>query len=375
MSEATKVTVVGMFLDIVLGIGKIAGGLLGNSFALVTDGIHSLTDAISDIFVLVMHRIGRSAPDEEHPWGHGRFETVGTIAMGILFFTTAGILVFDSVQKLTEPSATAIPAASTIIIAMLSVAGKEWVFHYTMNVAKKLNSSLLKANAWHSRSDAFSSIAVIVGITGAMLGYPWMDTLAAIIVALIIAKIGWELCSDALRELVDTQIPKHRRDQIEAEILNVKGIKGINNLRSRSSGGKILLELSLPVDPHIAVSEGHDIGDMVSKTLTGQFSDIADVIVHIDPDTAVIRVPTSNLPNRQKILSLLKQQWQSLLSDEEIQSVEIDYSDQGITVNLMLKASTLPDSLATQLRESVAPIEYVTSFMIFTNFPSTDSSH
>lgn len=366
MSEATKVTLVGMCLDIVLGVGKIIGGLLGNSFALVTDGIHSLTDAISDIFVLVMHRIGRSAPDEEHPWGHGRFETVGTIAMGILFFTTAGILVFDSVQKLIEPSTVEIPAASTILIAMLSVAGKEWVFHYTMNVAQKLNSSLLKANAWHSRSDAFSSIAVVVGISGALLGYPWMDTLAAIVVALIIAKVGWELCADALRELVDTQVPKQRRDQIETEILNVGGIIGINNLRSRSSGGKIILELSLLVDPNITVSEGHAIGDTVSKALTGQFSDIADVIVHIYPDAALSKASSTNLPNRQLVLTLLKQQWQGLLSEEEIQSVSLKYSDHGIAVNLMLKAATLPDPLATELRQSIASLEYVSSFLIFT---------
>lgn len=366
MSEATKVTLVGMCLDIVLGVGKIIGGLLGNSFALVTDGIHSLTDAISDIFVLVMHRIGRSAPDEEHPWGHGRFETVGTIAMGILFFTTAGILIFDSAQKLIEPSTVEIPAASTILIAMLSVAGKEWVFHYTMNVAQKLNSSLLKANAWHSRSDAFSSIAVVVGISGALLGYPWMDTLAAIVVALIIAKVGWELCADALRELVDTQVPKQRRDQIETEILNVSGIIGINNLRSRSSGGKIILELSLLVDPNITVSEGHAIGDTVSKALTGQFSDIADVIVHIDPDAALSKASSTNLPNRQLVLTLLKQQWQGLLSEEEIQSVSLKYSDRGIAVNLMLKAPTLPDPLATELRQSTASLEYVSSFLIFT---------
>lgn len=294
MSEATKVTLVGMMLDIILGVGKIVGGLLGNSFALVSDGIHSLTDAISDIFVIVIARIGQSEPDAEHPWGHGKFETLGTIAMGMLFFTTAGILIYDSAQKLTSANSGAIPATSTIVIAALSILSKEWIYHYTMNVANKLNSSLLRANAWHSRSDALSSVAVVIGIAGAMIGYPWMDTLAAIAVALIIAKIGWELCTEALRELVDTQIPEVRRDQIKAEILNVAGITGINSLRTRSSGGKIILELSLRVDPNILVSEGHAIGDKVSTTLTGQFGDIADVIFHIDPGTAFPRVTSTD---------------------------------------------------------------------------------
>lgn len=373
--EATRVTLVGMWLDIALGIGKIAGGLLGNSFALVTDGIHSLTDALSDVFVIIMARIGQTPPDEEHPWGHGRFETVGTIAMGVLFFTTAGILIFDSVQKLIEPNTLEIPAVSTIAIAMISVVSKEWIFHYTMNVANKLNSSLLKANAWHSRSDAFSSIAVVVGITGALLGYPWMDTLAAIVVALIIAKIGWELCADALRELVDTQVPKQRREQIEIEIVNVAGITGINNLRSRSSGGKVILELSLHVDPNISVCEGHGIGEKVSKTLTGQFSDIADVIVHIDPVTALPTLTSTILPTRGKMLALLKERWQELLTDKEIESVDLHYSAHGIGVNLIIKADIIAAPLAEELRQSISSLECITSLKIFTKAFESKPSH
>jgi len=372
VSEATKVTLIGMWLDITLAIGKIIGGLLGNSFALVTDGIHSLTDAISDMFVIVIARIGQSEPDDEHPWGHGKFETVGTIAMGMLFFTTAGILIFDSIEKLTDVAPTSTPAISTVVIALISILSKEWIYRYTMNVAKKLNSSLLRANAWHSRSDAFSSVAVLVGIIGAMLGYPWMDTLAVIVVALIIAKIGWELCTEALRELVDTQVPKHRRDQIEAEILNVTGITGINSLRSRLSGGKIILELSLRVDPHIEVSEGHTIGERVSKALTGQFSDIADVICHIDPDTAA---SLTNLPNRQVVLDLLKQLWRDLVNDEEIESVILHYSDHGIAINLILKADELPTSLAAELRQAIASLEYIASFKVFTKAFDLNISH
>jgi hypothetical protein len=218
-------------------------------------------------------------------------------------------------------------------------------------------------------------VAVLVGIIGAMLGYPWMDTLAVIVVALIIAKIGWELCTEALRELVDTQVPKHRRDQIEAEILSVAGITGINSLRSRLSGGKIILELSLRVDPHIEVSEGHTIGECVSRALTGQFSDIADVIYHIDPDTAFFRASPTDLPNRQKVLNLLKQQWQDLLSDEEIETVVLHYSDHGIAVNLILKADELPASLAAELRQSIASLDYVASFKVFTKAFDLNLSH
>ena len=142
--EATTVTLVGMVLDIVIGLAKIVGGVITNSFALVTDGIHSLSDAGTDIFVLVVARISHAEPDDEHQYGHGRFETLGTIAMGIVFFITAAILLYDSVNRLRLDEAQPIPAASGIALALISIASKEWIYHYTMRVANRLKSNLLK---------------------------------------------------------------------------------------------------------------------------------------------------------------------------------------------------------------------------------------
>ena len=170
--EATNVTLVGMALDIVLGVGKIVGGVLTNSFALVTDGIHSLTDTGTDVFVIIVTRVSHSEADAEHQYGHGRFETLGTIGMGIVFFITAAILIYDSINRLRLSEPLPIPAASGIVLALISIAAKEWIYHYTMRVAKRLKSNLLTANAWHSRSDAISSIAVLIGIIGARQGYP-----------------------------------------------------------------------------------------------------------------------------------------------------------------------------------------------------------
>ena len=140
--EATNVTLVGMALDIVLGLGKIVGGALTNSFALVTDGIHSLTDAGTDIFVIIVTRVSHSEADAEHQYGHGRFETLGTIAMGIVFFITAAIIIYDSINRLRLSEPLPIPAASGIVLALISIAAKEWVYHYTMRVAKKLKSGM-----------------------------------------------------------------------------------------------------------------------------------------------------------------------------------------------------------------------------------------
>ena len=221
--EATRVTLVGMWLDLLLGFGKIAGGAMTQSFALIADGIHSLADAITDIFVLIVARSAQAAPDGEYPYAQGRFETLGTIGMGIGFITIAGILLFDSYQRLLDSEISPVPAIGGIVIALISIASKEWIYQYTMRVAKRLNSNLLKANAWHSRGDTISSVAVLIGIVAARQGYVWMDIVAAMFVALIIARIGWELCSDAVKELVDTAMPAQRRAQIEACILATQG--------------------------------------------------------------------------------------------------------------------------------------------------------
>lgn len=367
--DATRVTLVGMFLDIGLGLGKIIGGLLTQSFALIADGIHSLSDAVTDIFVLIVTRVAHDDPDEEHPYGHGRFETLGTISMGVVFFCTSGIILFDSYRRLQLDTEIPIPAVGGIAIALISIACKEWVYHYTMRVAKRLNSSLLKANAWHSRSDAISSVAVLIGLVAARQGYVWMDTVAAIFVALIIAKVGWELCADSLRELVDTAIPAKRRMEIETFINSVEGVKGITSLRSRSSGGKILLEAHLLVNPRISVSEGHQLGERVSKNLTGKYSDIQDVLVHIDPEmgeTSTNKMPLlAELPHRAELIKKIDTCLYELIDKEDIESVDLHYLEHGIEVDLTIRNTQLSEELVGKLTDSIATIEPLASLRIF----------
>ena len=373
--EATRVTLIGMWLDLALGIAKIFGGIFTQSFALITDGIHSLTDAITDIFVLVVARIANTEPDDEHPYGHGRFESLGTIGMGVVFFTTAGILLYDSYQRLLDSASIPIPALSGVAIALISIASKEWIYQYTIRVARRLNSSLLKANAWHSRTDAISSIAVLIGIVAAHQGYTWMDTVAAIFVALIIAKIGWELCTDSLRELVDTAIPLPRQRQLQDCILAVDGIQGITSLRSRLSGGKIILEVRLLVDPRITVSEGHQLGETVSRALTGNFSDIGDVIAHIDPETheeAAITAPhQSALPDRQQILANIKNQWQEFLSEDDIDNISLHYLENGIEVDLTVNMEEISEQLARQLQQAIHTFHYIANLRIYSKLYET----
>jgi len=363
--EATNVTLVGMLLDLMLGVGKIVGGVLTNSFALITDGIHSLTDAGTDVFVLIVARISHAEPDAEHQYGHGRFETLGTIAMGIVFFITAAILLYDSINRLRLNEPLPIPAAAGIAIALLSIATKEWIYHYTMRVAKKLNSSLLRANAWHSRTDAISSIAVLIGIVGARQGYLWMDTVAGMFVALIIAKIGWELCSDSLTELVDTAVSKQRREQFESSILGIDGILGITELRSRFSGGKIILEVRLLVNSYISVSEGHQLGELVNKSLIGQFADVSEVLVHIDPIAHESMEDDSNLPERTELISALKLSWAKILEEKAIASIDLHYLSGTIEVDLVLDIEELPTATAALLNDAILSLPHISKLRIF----------
>ena len=364
--EATRVTLIGMALDIVLAAAKVIGGIFTQSFALIADGIHSLSDAATDIFVIIVTRVAHTPPDQNHPYGHGRFETLGTVGMGIVFITTAGILIYDAYLRLLHAADLPKPALAGIGLALASIAGKEYIYHYTMRTARKLNSSLLRANAWHSRSDAISSIAVLIGIIAAQQGYPWMDTVAAIFVALIIAKIGWELCSDSIRELVDTAISDERLQAIQDTVMKVHGVHGTTNLRSRLSGGKIILELNLLVDPRISVSEGHQLGELVSMKLLENFSDIGDVVVHIDPQMHIESDVASELPGREEVLESIYSELENVIDRDVIEAIDLHYLDRGIELDITVGLDTIPDQVRERLEEVLVPIAHFTRLRIFT---------
>jgi len=175
---ASRVTVIGIMLDAVLGLFKVVVGILFHSHALVVDGIHSFTDVASDLMVLGVMRISRRAPDEDHPYGHQRIETFGTLLMGSLLIAVGAALAWENVQRLFADDLTFSPGWPVLVVALLSVVGKEWIFCYTRKVGQEIRSDLIIANAWHSRTDAFSSAIVVLSTVGAMLSYLWLDTLA-----------------------------------------------------------------------------------------------------------------------------------------------------------------------------------------------------
>ncbi|MDF2182879.1 cation diffusion facilitator family transporter [Neptuniibacter sp. CAU 1671] len=279
---AAKVTLQGALLDAVLGVMKIVTGVLSHSTALVADGIHSLSDLLTDALVLIVLRFSGQAPDEDHPWGHARFETVGTVILGSVLIAVAGAMAYDSLHNLLSGETLSIPQWPALLVAALSIVGKEWIFRYTLKVGKEIKSDMIIANAWHSRSDAFSSVVVLIGVAGAMMGWIWLDAVAAVVVALLVGKIGWDLTWDSLRQLVDTGLPPEEVERLKTLVMSVDGVINVHSFKSRSMGSNSLLEMHIQVAPFVSASEGHQIGDNAMLKLLKHNEDIGHIIYHID---------------------------------------------------------------------------------------------
>ncbi len=357
--ETRRVTLIGAAVDLLLGLAKIIGGYVAQSQALIADGVHSLSDLTTDILVLFAAKHANVEADEDHPYGHARIETAATVGLGILLMLIAAGIGIDAVIKLLSPESLTIPAAWALAIAAISVASKEWIYRYTMRSARRLNSNLLRANAWHSRSDALSSIVVIIGVGGAQLGFGYLDAIAALIVAAMIVKIGVDLSWSSLRELVDTGLEPGELKDIRATILSVGGVKDLHELRTRRMGGKALVDVHIILeDPTLSVSEGHQISENVRSRLIRKIEDVEDVMVHIDPEDDETAAPSEHLDLRTQLLPRLRRRWRHLDAANEIRRVTLHYLNGKVHVELELPLSLAPDAasaerLAESFREAV----------------------
>lgn len=306
MRAASRVTIIGMILDAVLGVIKVIAGALFHSQALLVDGIHSFTDVASDLVVLGVMKISRQEPDEDHPYGHQRIETFGTLVLGSILIAVGAALAWENTLRLIEGNVDTVPGWPVLVAAALSVAGKEWIFRYTRHVGLKIRSDLIIANAWHSRTDAFSSIVVLVSTAGAMLGMIWLDVFAAVVIAGIIIHIGWKFTWDSVKELVDTGLSHEDTEMLKSIARDTDGVRNVHELRSRRMGHDILLDIHLVVRPEISVSEGHQIGMQVVSGMRDALDNIRDINFHIDAENDEDQPLTSErLPSREDIRAVL----------------------------------------------------------------------
>ncbi|PXW88237.1 cation diffusion facilitator family transporter [Nitrosomonas sp. Nm84] len=361
--DVRKVTLVGSVLDFMLGVAKIVVGWFANSQALIADGIHSLSDLLTDFMVLYAAKHSHRAADETHPYGHGRIETLATVSLGVVLVIVAIGIATSSIQRLNDPGVLLDFSILALLVALVSVVSKEWIYHYTMAAARRLRSDMLMANAWHSRSDAFSSIVVLIGIAGVMLGYPYLDAIAAVVVAAMIAKIGFGLVRSSTRELIDTALDPDKVNAIREHIYTVSGVRSIHTLRTRKSAGDAFVDVHIQVDPRLSVSEGHQIGDAVRRCLMEHVDEVTDVTVHIDPENDETGSPCNELPAREKVIDELKQRWFQLPA-ATIETVTLHYLSGEIDVELDLPIEILQDineakHLVLELKKAVSSLIYI----------------
>ena len=339
--EVLKVTLIGSLIDLLLGVAKIVVGYISHSQALIADGIHSLSDLGTDVIVIYAAKHSHQEADEEHPYGHGRIETVATVGLGMALIAVSIGICYDAIDRLFHPEALWIPGIWALVVATISIISKEAIYHYTMHVAKKHRSNMLKANAWHSRSDAISSVIVVIGVAGAMAGLNYLDAVAAVGVAFMIAKIGWDLSWHSLRELIDTGLEPERVEAIRKNILDVDGVKTLHILRTRLMGGDALVDVHIQVDPQLSVSEGHQISESVRHGLIKGFDEVSDVMVHIDPEDDEQHAPNAGLPLRKALLNKLDTAWADIDASRQIDDITLHYLEGKIDVELLLPLAVI----------------------------------
>lgn len=284
-----KVTIVGTVVNALLVAVKFVAGIVGRSSALVADAVHSLTDFVSDIVVLIFVRISGKPRDAEHEYGHGKFETLATMIIGVLLIGAGiGLLingakqVWDSFKGAVLPEPTWIALA----VAFISIVSKEILYRYTVKEGRKLNSDAVIANAWHHRSDAISSLGTMVGIGGAMFfGERWriLDPLAAVVVSFFIIKAGYDITKPAINELLEASLPKEQTDEIMEIIRSVDGVKGLHNLRTRKIGNAIAIDVHAKMDGDIGLTEAHEIASRIERAIRKRYGDESMINVHMEP--------------------------------------------------------------------------------------------
>lgn len=284
-----KVTLVGSVGNLALLIFKLIAGVLGHSSAMIADAIHSLSDFVTDIVVLIFVRISVKPQDASHDYGHGKFETVATFLVGLALMMAAIGIIEPGVRKLIlwwNGAELEAPGWIALWAALLSIVVKELLYQFTVRKGKKLNSQVMVANAWHHRSDALSSVGAAIGIGGAIwLGQRWtmLDPLASVVVGLMLVKVAWELLKTSMAELTEGSLSEETEQEIIKLICSVPNVQEPHNLRTRRIGNHIAIEAHIRMDGNLSLNEAHEQATAVERKLKARFGDKTYVSIHMEP--------------------------------------------------------------------------------------------
>ncbi len=275
-------TWVSVVVNIILTVAQAVIGIFAHSQALVADAIHSFSDLLSDFVVLVANKHSQKAPDADHQYGHLRFETAASLVLGVLLLAVGAGMLWSAFNKLQTPEAIGKVHYAALIAAGLTLIFKELLFRYLLRVGERVRSSMLIANAWHARSDAASSLVVLVGIGANLLGLPIADPLAALIVGLMIGRMGWQFFHNAFSDLMDRSVDDETEQRIRDHLLATPGVYGLHDLKTRKMGDMIWVEVDLEMDACLTIAQGHDIAVEARRRVMVHEA-VLDVMTHFDP--------------------------------------------------------------------------------------------
>lgn len=285
----TAVSVAGMICNTLLTLFKLIAGIVSRSGAMISDAVHSASDVFSGIIVIVGARISSKASDSDHPYGHERFECVAEIVLAVVLFIAGGGIGWSAAECILSGRYAEIKPGGNValIAASVSIIVKEALFRYTMVYAKRVDSPSLKAEAWHHRSDALSSVGALIGIVGARLGFPVLEPIASIVICLFIIKVAYSIFKDAIDRMVDRSCDEKEENKIRGVVAGVEGVERIDLLRTRIFGNKIYVDIEIAVSDSLSVSEGHTISEQVHDAVESRFPKVKHVMVHVNPNSKV----------------------------------------------------------------------------------------
>ena len=364
---AVKISFITAIITLALAGLKIFFGYAGESHALVADGFHSLADVLVALLVLFAAKKKKKKADHNHPYGHGRIETAATFGLALILIITGLGIIANAGVHLWGREPIPKPELITLWVAIITTVINELLFQVTYRISKKINSDMLAANAWHSRSDAWVSVIVILGILGAIAGYRYLDVIGALVVGLMIIKLGGELGWKSISELVDTGANEKTLANIKQLINEVPGVCTLHMLRTRTIKNNILVDVHILVSPHISVSEGHFIGDQVWGALK-KLPEITDVTVHVDPEDDEVMHASSTLPDRKTLEPLLHNQLKQMAYADNIK-FKLHYLNGKIEVDLFVPVDFLHgddfNQLSEQYKKAIAHISDISRINVY----------
>lgn len=282
---ANKVSINTIIGNVVLSVLKLLAGIIANSSAIISDAVHSASDVFSTFVVMIGIKLASKKADKEHPYGHERLECVAAIVLAmILFITGLGICV-DALNDILQGDYANLetPGILALIAAIVSIVSKEAMYWYTRYFAKKIDSGALMADAWHHRSDAFSSIGALVGIGGAILGFPVMDSIASLVIFVFIVKAAYDIFKDAMDKMIDRSCDEETENQLRDCVMNNPNVLGIDLLQTRIFGNKIYVDVEMLLDASYTLQEAHNIAEIVHDNIEQNFPKVKHIMVHVNP--------------------------------------------------------------------------------------------